>query len=319
MTVLFVTPMFGDVATGNVCSARSWAAQLRELGHEARLTDSYEGEDVALLAAVNVEKSNPSIAAYAAAHPERPVVVVASGTDIYPEPGPEALDSFARADRIVLLQEGARSRVPAEHQDKVRVIVQAATRVPGPAPSPESFDVCVVGHLRDAKDPMRAAAASRLLPPASRVRIRHAGAILEPPYEALVEREAAENPRYEWLGALGPDEARALVGSCRLIVLSSPHEGGARVIGEAAVAGVPVLATRNDASESLLGADYAGLFDAGDTEALAVLLRRAEEEPDFYRTLRAAVTGAAPQFEPEREREGWRRLLAELAPSRVSP
>ena len=84
------------------------------------------------------------------------------------------------------------------------------------------------------------------------------------------------------------------------MVISSLSEGGANVISEAAVAGVPVLASRIDGNVGLLGADYPGYFPVGDTEALARLLRTAGAGAALRRaigpgagTTRAAVpTGA---------------------------
>ncbi len=63
------------------------------------------------------------------------------------------------------------------------------------------------------------------------------------------------------------------------MVISSLSEGGANVISEAVVAGVPVLASRMDGNVGLLGGGYPGYFPVGDTPALARLLERLEQEP----------------------------------------
>jgi glycosyltransferase involved in cell wall biosynthesis len=85
------------------------------------------------------------------------------------------------------------------------------------------------------------------------------------------------------------------------------------VISEAAVAGVPVLASRIDGNVGLLGSDYPGYFSVGDTRALAGLLERLEQKPAFARLLATAVTRRAPLFRPARETAAWRSLLAEVA------
>lgn len=103
-----------------------------------------------------------------------------------------------------------------------------------------------------------------------------------------------------------------MIAKSRLMVLSSRMEGGANVISEALVEGVPVLASRIPGSVGLLGQDYAGYFPVGDTAALAELLRRAETEPVFYGHLRAACTKRARLFEPGRELSAWRQVLREL-------
>ena len=96
------------------------------------------------------------------------------------------------------------------------------------------------------------------------------------------------------------------------MVISSLSEGGANVVSEAAVGGVPILASRIDGNVGLLGRDYPGYFAAGDTAALARLLRRLESDPSFVRKLERAVKVRAPLFRPAREIAAWRRLLAEL-------
>jgi hypothetical protein len=66
--------------------------------------------------------------------------------------------------------------------------------------SRRTFDVCVIGHLRQVKDPFRAALAARLLPSSSRIRVLHVGGSMN---EAMAVRARAEmevNPRYHWLG-----------------------------------------------------------------------------------------------------------------------
>jgi glycosyltransferase involved in cell wall biosynthesis len=96
------------------------------------------------------------------------------------------------------------------------------------------------------------------------------------------------------------------------MVLSSRMEGGANVIGEAAVAGVPILASRIEGSIGLLGARHPGFFDVGDTHALRDLMLRSESERGFYRELKRASREAAGLFRPERERRAWRALISEL-------
>ena len=84
------------------------------------------------------------------------------------------------------------------------------------------------------------------------------------------------------------------------------------MVGEAAVLGVPVLASRIPGSVGLLGERYPGYFPVGDTAALAELLERAEFEPSFYEELRARCAQQAPLVEPARELAAWESLLREL-------
>jgi glycosyltransferase involved in cell wall biosynthesis len=89
-------------------------------------------------------------------------------------------------------------------------------------------------------------------------------------------------------------------------------EGGANVISEAVVEGVPVLASHIPGSVGLLGPPYPGYFPVGDTEALARLLHRAETDAAYYARLRRWCSRLAPRFTPAREQRAWRRLLGEV-------
>ena len=96
------------------------------------------------------------------------------------------------------------------------------------------------------------------------------------------------------------------------MVLSSRAEGGANVISEALAHQVPVLASRIPGTIGLLGEEYPGYFEVGDTRALTALLDKAETEPDFYESLKAACRRREHLIDPQRERSSWRLLLEEL-------
>jgi glycosyltransferase involved in cell wall biosynthesis len=170
-----------------------------------------------------------------------------------------------------------------------------------------------MGHLRPVKDPLRTALAARLLPPSSRLRVLHLGAALSEEMAQAARVEEAANARYRWLGELPQPEALRLLSRCRLLSLTSASEGGANVIGEAVVLSVPVVSSRIAGSVGLLGEDYPGYFPFEDTKALASLLRRAETDGVFYDTLKRWCEGLRPLFEPQRERQSWASLLAELS------
>ena len=127
-----------------------------------------------------------------------------------------------------------------------------------------------------------------------------------------LRREETENPRYQWLGEFPRWKARYHLSGCRLLVLSSEMEGGANVISEAIVAGVPVLASRIEGSRGLLGEDYPGYFPTGDTGKLAQLLWRAEQDPDFLEMLKQRCDRLRSTFHPSREKRAWKDLLSSL-------
>ena len=172
-----------------------------------------------------------------------------------------------------------------------------------------------MGHLRPVKDPLRTALAARLLPDSSRITITHLGGALSDEMKQAAEEEQRVNPRYRWYGEQQRGRALRILSRCRLLVLTSKSEGGANVIGEAVTLGVPVLSSRIAGSIGLLGDDYPGFFPYGDTQTLADLIQRAETDAAFYAELRERCERIRPLFEPAREREAWRSLLAEVAPT----
>jgi putative glycosyltransferase (TIGR04348 family) len=289
---------------------------LRELGHEVRVADAYDGSPTDLMVALHAWRSAESIRRFHALYPDRPLIVALSGTDIYEyiarDPAP-VLHSLACADRILALQDLVRRRVPMRFRSKLRVLHQSAPPLSPGRKSTRSFDVAVIGHLRHVKDPMRAALAARRLPASSRMRIVHYGAAENPRWAAAAKAEMARNPRYVWGGDRPRAEVRRLLGRARVMVLSSRSEGGANVISEAVAAKVPILASRIDGSVGLLGRDYPGYFPVGDTVALARLLHRVESEPRYLSRLQHAIARRAPLFRPAREKAAWKKLIRELA------
>jgi len=314
MRIVVVTPASRGSRKGNRVTALRWAGLLRSLGHRVSLREEWTGQDCDLLVALHATKSHASAARYREAHPRAPLVVSMAGTDLYQDlpASAEARRSLDLADRITVLQPLGIEALPAHVRHKARAIVQSAHAARPVAAPPGTFAACLLAHLRPVKDPFLAASAARLLPARSRVRVVHLGAALDPGAEERARREAAENPRYTWLGDRPRSEALGRLAGSRLLLVTSRLEGGSNAVSEAVAAGVPVLSTRVAGSMGVLGAGYPGFFPVGDAAALAALLVRAEEDPAFLDALRAGVEAVRPLVEPRREREGWRALLAEL-------
>jgi putative glycosyltransferase (TIGR04348 family) len=316
MRIVLITPRGPTSRTGNRVAATRWARILKRLGHRVRVASDYDGRPADLMVAVHAWRSAASIARFKAAYPTRPVVLQLSGTDIYEyidsDPAP-TLRAMEQADRLVALNDLAWRVVPRRLRPRLSVIHQSATPLPGPRrPSTRAVVVSVVGHLRDVKDPLRAAEAARLLPADSRLRVEQVGRAYTPEWAARARAEMKINPRYVWRDDVPAAAVRRLLARSHAMVFSSLSEGGANVISEAAVAGVPILASRMDGNVGLLGADYPGYFPVGDTRALSRLLLRLEHEPRFVARLGKALTRRAKLFLPAREVAAWRRLLAGL-------
>lgn len=314
MRLLIVTPAPKGSRKGNRITADRWARMLRQLGHRVATADSFRDQPCDVLIALHARKSAASIRRYRAKRPDGQLIVVLTGTDLYHDlPQSRAAQrSIELADRLVVLQARAVDALPRGLQSKARVIVQSAVGPKSrPAPKNDAFEVCVVGHLRSVKDPFRAALAARRLPPESQIIVSHLGAALGPEMERRARDEMFRNPRYRWLGDLPHSQALRVLARSRLLVNSSKMEGGANAICEALACRVPVLSSRIEGSIGLLGEDYPGYFDVGDTLELAALLSRFETDAAFRERLKSRCRDLAPIVEPKRERAAWRRLLSE--------
>ncbi len=297
-------------------TARRWAAVLRSLGHRVSVQTIWDGASADVLVALHAWRSAASIRRFRDRFPTRPLVVALTGTDIYgflhtePETTRRSLE---RADLLVGLHDLVGEALPPEFQARLRVVHQSVSGATVERrPSKRTFDVCVVGHLRREKDPLRAAWAAREMPPDSRLRVLHAGGARDPEWAETARREMARNPRYRWLGEVPAWRVRRLYERAHAMVISSLTEGGANVVSEAVVAGLPVIASRIPGNMGLVGPDHPAYFPPEDTGALAALLRRTESEPGFLDHLARHGAARAPLFAPERERDAWRRLLEGL-------
>jgi putative glycosyltransferase (TIGR04348 family) len=321
VNIRVVTPVPVQVHTGNRTTAVRWARLLGELGHQVQLAQDWSGQDCDLLITLHARRSFPSLERFHQARPSAPVVVALTGTDLYYDlkSSAEARRSLEIASRLVVLQPLALDAIPGDLRSKGRVIYQSAEHLekPGP-PAGDSFQVCVLAHLRTVKDPLRTAYAARDLPVHSRVRVAHAGGVLDPELAQEAEAEQRGNPRYRWLGDLSHDGALRLLAGSHLLALTSLLEGGANVVSEAIAAAVPVISTYIPGSLGILGPDYPGYFPVGDTRALCRLLQQAEADSGFYVDLKRRVQDLMPLVNPELERESWRALLAEVGQSAVT-
>ncbi|RTR07231.1 TIGR04348 family glycosyltransferase [Halomonas nitroreducens] len=322
MKVTLVTPAGRGSRAGNRTTATRWARRLRELGCRVRLAGPEEAptswrfgsRPPDLLFALHAWRSHAAIRACREAF-ACPVVVVLTGTDVYrfQHSHPEAfLDSLDAADVLVGLHDCLEEDLPTRFHPRLRIVHQSALPLPPRAPGPKerAFEVLVAGHLREEKDSLRAALAARDLPPTSRLRVVQLGSACSDDWARAARDEMARNPRFRWLGDLPRWRVRRWMARSRLMVISSRMEGGANVVSEACVAGLPVVASDIPGNRGLLGEAYPGYFPVTDTEALRACLLRAEREASFVETLRRHVAARALLFRPEAERDALAGVLA---------
>jgi putative glycosyltransferase (TIGR04348 family) len=333
MRIAIVTPAPPDSRYGNRITAVRWAKILRRLGYRVSILQTYDGKPYDLLVALHARKSHPSIVNFRRQNPTAPVIVALTGTDLYRDIRTSRMTrvSLDIATRIVVLQPKAIEELRPSLREKTRVIYQsvedrsplAVTRgrsartkgnkLAASKRSNGSFDVCVIGHLRAVKDPFRTAMAARLLPDSSRVRVLQIGGAMTDALANRAHKEMSANERYRWLGEQPQPRVRRILERSSLCVLSSRMEGGANVLSEAIATSVPILASRIDGNVGILGADYPGYFDVGNTTQLARLLTRAEISPRYFAELKAWSKSLALLADPAREEQAWSDLLSELS------
>lgn len=330
MKIAIVTPAPAGSLYGNRVTALRWAKILRRLGNRVSVSQTYDGKPYDLLVALHARKSHPSVVNFRRHNPSAPIVVALTGTDLYRdiETNHRAQESLDMATRIVVLQPKAIEQLRPSWRRKTRIIYQSVEKKLAQTLARSSsvktkttnsdtktngnFDVCVIGHLRDVKDPFRTALAARSLPDSSTIRILQVGGAMTRRMADRARKEMSANQRYRWLGERQLACVRRILKKSSLSVVSSRMEGGANVLSETIAASVPILASRIDGNVGVLGANYPGYFDVGDTAELTGLLSRAETSPAYLAQLEAWSKRLTRLVDPAREQQAWSELVGEL-------
>lgn len=312
-----VTPYLAAANNGNWQTARRWANFLAA-DYEVHVTDDWRAGNEAAMVALHARRSAPSIAAWRAAHPARPLVVVLTGTDLYRDidRDAQAQRSLQLADRLVVLNDLGARRLPAALRERVRVVVQSAPSRRPRAKTARRLRALMVGHLRDEKSPRTYFDAARRLAHRRDIVFDHVGGALDAALADEARALAAQVPTYRWLGAVPHGATRARIAAAHVLVHPSRMEGGAHVVIEAVTSGTPVLASRIDGNVGLLGADYGGYFEPGDAAGLAALVERARDDAAMLPALQAQCAALAPRFAPVHERATLRALVADALAAR---
>jgi putative glycosyltransferase (TIGR04348 family) len=333
LKIVIVSPALADANNGNWRTAHRWQQLLSPTyrvkivsstvdatcneRHQALFTGD-TGEFVPdLVIALHARKSHQAIVEIKSRWPQRPLVTVLTGTDLYKDLNDslEAAESIALADAIIVLQEDAIQYVPQVHRRKTHVVFQSAKRLVPAVKSVDKLNCVVVGHLREEKSPRTVFDTVQRLTANDAIHITHIGAALDVASEAFAKQASQltqTNKHYHWVGALPHGLTRVAIKRSHLLIHPSTLEGGANVIVEAITAGTPVIASRVSGNIGMLGIDYAGYFPLGDANALVDILRRCAASRNALIRLAIACKGRAPLFTPGEETRRLRAIIDSL-------
>ncbi len=321
MKILLITPALPHSRAGNRVTAIRWKNILTELGYKVTVKSSAEdisddSEKNDIMLALHAWRSATSINYFKQQFPKKPLIVALTGTDLYRfihTHSKPTLRSISQADALITLHNLAHLAIPKSARKKVHVIYQSADLIKRKTTKNKRyFDVCVIGHLREEKDPLRTAYAVRKLPEHSRIRIKQYGKAHTSIWAKRAEKEMQINLRYKWYGEVPHWKINQLYTNADLMVLSSKMEGGANVISEACTAGLPVIASDIDGSIGLLGESYPGYYPSGDTQSLSKLLMKSEVDKLFLATLTKACQSKASLFTYKKEKSSLKKLFNKL-------
>ena len=314
MRIALITPYGRQHRNGNWRTAARWARFLRDAGHTVRVQTGWDERPADLMLALHARRSHESIRAFAERHPSRPLIVALTGTDLYRDiqSDSDAQQALVLAHRIIVLQPRGLDELAPNLAAKTRVVYQSAPDIARLPERSKRFEVVVIGHLREEKDPFRAALATAYLPDHSDIQVTHFGGALSPVMERTAELAQTKLPRWHWAGTVPHSVVLKRLARAQLFVISSVIEGGANVICEALAADVPILASGVPGNIGMLGDDYPGYFPAGDERELAKLMLRAEEDAGFYADLLRHGRARRALMRPEQEASRLRQVVAEF-------
>jgi putative glycosyltransferase (TIGR04348 family) len=323
-SVVIVSPALAAANNGNWQTARRWA-NLLSTKYRTRIIehwpDSAACTDDQVMLALHARRSALSVQAWAQAHPGRGLAVVLTGTDLYRDIAVDtsAQTSLALAQRLVVLQPLGLQTLPVQHRAKAQAIFQSVSQRQTLAKTTRRLRVVMVGHLRSEKSPQTLFEAAHLLRHDPSILIDHIGDASDPALGQMAQATAAACPNYRWLGGLPHAYTRSHIQRAHLLVHTSIMEGGAHVVMEAVCSGTPVLASRIEGNEGMLGADYAGYFAPGDASGLVALLRACQANSSVMHRLQAQCALRAPLFAPQYEQAALLKLVQVLIISRAPP
>ncbi len=316
MNIIIITPAPKGSRSGNRASANRWGAIFQKLGHKVTILTNYNGEDTDFMVALHAWRSADSIKRFSKLHPNLPLIVVLTGTDAYKfinSHRTTTILSLRKATKIVGINNLIKNILPKNLHKKLKIIVQSAKPNLIREPLKRTFNVCFAGHLREEKDPKTLCKAIVNLPSTSKIKVNAYGKAHSKKWEKFAKDEMKKNTRFKWHGEVSQSKLRKKFSCSHILISSSIIEGGANVISEAIMAGLPILASKIDGNVGLLGRDYPGFFEVRNSNSLKEKLMLAETDPKFYKKLAKSCAKLKNNFKLEKEVQEWNNLLKEIA------
>ncbi|HEX5612379.1 MAG TPA: TIGR04348 family glycosyltransferase, partial [Burkholderiales bacterium] len=216
MRIALVTPAKAGSRAGNRHTALRWAAMLRKQGHKVTVSTQWQPEEKTdLLLALHARRSHASIRKFRKTHPDKPIVLALTGTDIYRDIhiDKDAQESLELATRFIVLQPKATEELPKRLRSKASVVIQSCSSSLRHKPVERKLRLCVIGHLREEKDPLRALYALEHLAAELEVELIQIGDSLDDQLAEEASRAMEREPRYRWLGSVSHSRALKLLAS----------------------------------------------------------------------------------------------------------
>lgn len=312
MRIALVTPAKAGSRAGNRHTALRWAAMLRAQGHRVTVSTEWRPDErTDLLLALHARRSHASIKKFGEVNPSKPIVLALTGTDVYRDihADKDAKESLELATRFIVLQPKAIDELPKRLRLKASIVYQSCSTKLRHNPVKRTFRLCVIGHLREEKDPLRGMYALRHLPDDLDIELIQIGDSLDDQLAEEAQRGMKRDARYRWLRGLPHWRALKLLASSHAMIISSRMEGGANVVSEAIRIGVPVIASKISGNVGLLGEHYPGYCRLGDEHALAALIAKAATDKRYYAALKKRIAKLQPMVHPANEARMVKRIL----------
>lgn len=297
---------------GNSITAKRIASLLSSAGHTAEAINTDMPPEADVMIALHATKTLAASRRFKTQCPNGKLIIYLTGTDLYkdqPTNNPEFYEALNLADTLVISQPASLDSIPNCYKEKTHLVPASVMLPPEKhVSSPPSSSIALVGHLRPVKNPFLMNQALDQLTDLD-VHAYTLGAALEPNMITEVNLWQQKDHRFQWLDDVEHAEALSWMRQVDFTLNTSHSEGGSNAVTESIVLGTPVLASRIEGNVGLLGRDYLGYFEPGNSSELAKLINKALTDQNFSEQLTQQIKELQPRFATQKETEGWLSII----------